>query len=65
MLITVYGAEGGTEAAPIDFSNNVDMPWEDALIFAVYTRETYQLKKKIIIITTPKIFKSPWVGVEI
>lgn len=55
-FITVDGAEGGTGAAPIDFSNYVGMPWEDALIFAVDTLNTYKLKKDIKVITATKIF---------
>jgi glutamate synthase domain-containing protein 2 len=55
-FITVDGAEGGTGAAPIDFSNYVGMPWEDALIFVVDTLNTYGLKREIKIITATKIF---------
>ncbi len=55
-FITVDGAEGGTGAAPIDFSNYVGMPWEDALIFVVDTLNSYKLKKEIKIITATKIF---------
>lgn len=55
-FITVDGAEGGTGAAPIDFTNYVGMPWEDALIFAVDTLNTYKLKKDIKVITATKIF---------
>ena len=55
-FITVDGAEGGTGAAPIDFSNYVGMPWEDALIFVVDTLNAYKFKKEIKIITATKIF---------
>jgi glutamate synthase domain-containing protein 2 len=55
-FITVDGAEGGTGAAPIDFSNYVGMPWEDALIFVVDILNTYGLKREIKIITATKIF---------
>jgi glutamate synthase domain-containing protein 2 len=55
-FITVDGAEGGTGAAPIDFSNYVGMPWEDALIFVVDTLNKYKIKKEIKIITATKIF---------
>lgn len=55
-FITVDGAEGGTGAAPIDFSNYVGMPWEDALIFVVDTLNGYNLKKEIKVITATKIF---------
>lgn len=55
-FITVDGAEGGTGAAPIDFSNYVGMPWEKALVFVVDTLRKYDLKKDIKIITATKIF---------
>ncbi|MCB0656935.1 MAG: FMN-binding glutamate synthase family protein [Saprospiraceae bacterium] len=55
-FITVDGSEGGTGAAPIDFSNYVGMPWEDALIFVVDTLKAFDLKKDIRIITATKIF---------
>lgn len=54
-FITVDGAEGGTGAAPIDFSNYVGMPWEEALIFVVDTLKKHDLKKEIKIITATKI----------
>lgn len=55
-FITVDGAEGGTGAAPIDFSNYVGMPWESALVFVSDTLRGYGLKKDISIITATKIF---------
>ncbi|WP_339916895.1 FMN-binding glutamate synthase family protein [Yeosuana marina] len=55
-FITVDGAEGGTGAAPIDFSNYVGMPWEDALLFVTDTLCKYDLKKDIKVITATKIF---------
>ncbi|AIM37187.1 glutamate synthase [Sphingobacterium sp. ML3W] len=55
-FITIDGAEGGTGAAPIDFSNAVGMPWEEALVFAVDTLRGFDLKKDIKIITATKIF---------
>ena len=55
-FITVDGAEGGTGAAPIDFSNYVGMPWEEALIFVVDTLNKYNLKEEIKVITATKIF---------
>jgi len=57
-FITVDGAEGGTGAAPIDFSNYVGMPWEDALTFVVDTLRGYNLKDEIVVITATKIFTS-------
>jgi len=55
-FITVDGAEGGTGAAPIIFSNHVGMPWEKALIFVVDTLIAYGLKKNIRVLTATKIF---------
>lgn len=57
-FITVDGAEGGTGAAPIDFSNHVGMPWENALVFVVDCLNGYGLKKDIKIITATKIFSA-------
>jgi glutamate synthase domain-containing protein 2 len=54
-FITIDGGEGGTGAAPIDFSNYVGMPWEKALIFAVDMLRGYDLKKDIAVITANKI----------
>ena len=48
--------KGGTGAAPIDFSNYVGMPWEDALFFVVDTLNEHDLKQDIKIITATKIF---------
>lgn len=55
-FITVDGSEGGTGAAPIDFSNYVGMPWEQALIFVVDTLNGYGLKEEIRVFTATKIF---------
>jgi glutamate synthase domain-containing protein 2 len=55
-FITVDGAEGGTGAAPIIFSNYVGMPWEKGLIFVVDTLCIYGLKKHIKVFTATKIF---------
>ena len=70
-FITVDGAEGGTGAAPIDFSNYVGMPWENALIFVVDTLTAFDLKRDIKIITATKIitafdiFKALCIGADI
>ena len=57
-FITVDGAEGGTGAAPIDFSNYVGMPWEKALIYVVDTLRGYGLKEDIKVFTATKIITS-------
>lgn len=55
-FITVDGSEGGTGAAPIDFSNYVGMPWEKALAFVVDSLNGYGLKDDIKVVTATKIF---------
>lgn len=70
-FITVDGAEGGTGAAPIVFSDHVGMPWENALVFVVDTLEKYNLRKDIRVITSGKIidgfdiFKAMCLGADI
>ncbi len=54
-FITVDGAEGGTGAAPIDFSNYVGMPLEEGLICVCDLLRGYDLKKDIRVIVATKI----------
>jgi glutamate synthase domain-containing protein 2 len=54
-FITVDGGEGGTGAAPIEFSDSVGMPLDDALIFAADTLLAYDLKKEIRLIASCKV----------
>ncbi|MFC6268210.1 FMN-binding glutamate synthase family protein [Frigoriflavimonas asaccharolytica] len=54
-FITVDGAEGGTGAAPPEFSDGVGMPLEPALIFVNRTLEKNDLHKKIKIIASGKV----------
>lgn len=54
-FITVDGAEGGTGAAPITFSDHVGMPWENALLYVSDTLVKHNLRKNIVIITSGKI----------
>ena len=55
-FITIDGGEGGTGAAPIEFSNSLGMPLRDALSFAVDTLRGYGLKNDIKIIAAGKVF---------
>ncbi len=70
-FITVDGAEGGTGAAPIIFSDHVGMPLENALVFVVDTLKKYDLKKDIRVIASAKIidgfdiFKALCLGADI
>lgn len=54
-FITVEGGEGGTGAAPIEFSDNVGMPLNDALIFVEDTLNGYGLRKDIKLIASGKV----------
>lgn len=53
--ITVDGAEGGTGAAPIIFSDHVGMPFENALVFVVDTLRKLGIKEHVKVITSGKI----------
>ncbi len=53
-FITVDGAEGGTGAAPLEFSDSVGLPLEPALIFIRETLERFGLRDKIKIIAAGK-----------
>jgi len=55
-FITVDGGEGGTGAAPVEFSNSLGMPLRDALAFVYNTLIGFDLKKDIKIIASGKIF---------
>ncbi|GGZ32683.1 FMN-binding glutamate synthase family protein [Echinicola pacifica] len=54
-FITVDGAEGGTGAAPLEFSDSVGIPLEPALIFVNRTLIKYELRKDIKIIASGKV----------
>ncbi|MFK5879674.1 MAG: FMN-binding glutamate synthase family protein [Flavobacteriaceae bacterium] len=55
-FITVDGGEGGTGAAPIEFSNSLGMPLRDGLSFVIDVLRGYDLKKEIKVIASGKIF---------
>src|SRR5690625_455490 len=57
-FITIDGGEGGTGAAPVEFSNSLGMPLLDGLAFAVDTLKGYDLKKDIKVIASGKIMSS-------
>lgn len=57
-FITVDGAEGGTGAAPPEFSDGVGMPLEPALIFVNNTLKEFNVRKKIRIIASGKVLTS-------
>ncbi len=54
-FITVDGGEGGTGAAPLEFSNSVGMPARDAWVFVHNALVGVDLRRKIKIIASGKI----------
>ena len=55
-FISVDGGEGGTGAAPLEFSNSVGMPYREGLAIVYDTLEGFDLKQHIKIIAAGKIF---------
>jgi glutamate synthase domain-containing protein 2 len=55
-FITVDGGEGGTGAAPVEFSNSLGMPLRDGLAFVHDTLVGFGLKDEIKLIASGKIF---------
>lgn len=54
-FIAVDGGEGGTGAAPLEFSNSVGMPFREGLVFAIDTLQGFDLKKEIKVFASGKI----------
>jgi len=54
-FITVDGGEGGTGAAPLEFSNSVGMPLREALAFVYDALTGFDLKKHIKLIASGKV----------
>ena len=54
-FISVDGAEGGTGAAPLEFTDHLGMPMYDALTFVKQTLDAYNLSENIQIIAAGKI----------
>lgn len=54
-FITVDGAEGGTGAAPLEFTDHLGMPLYDALAFVHQTLRHYQLSDHVRVIAAGKI----------
>ena len=57
-FITVDGGEGGTGAAPLEYSNSVGMPLREALAFVDDCLRGYDLRDNIRIIAAGKIISS-------
>ena len=54
-FISVDGGEGGTGAAPLEYTNSVGMPLREGLVFVVDTLIGFDLKDDIKIIASGKI----------
>ncbi|CAA6804989.1 MAG: Ferredoxin-dependent glutamate synthase (EC [uncultured Sulfurovum sp.] len=54
-FITVDGGEGGTGAAPVEYTNSVGMPLREALVFVVDTLVGFELKEDIKVIASGRI----------
>ncbi|MES2004476.1 MAG: FMN-binding glutamate synthase family protein [Bacteroidota bacterium] len=54
-FIVIDGSEGGTGAAPLEFTDNVGMPLYEALAFASRTLQVYGLKDQVKLIAAGKI----------
>src|SRR5690606_3056265 len=54
-FIAIDGSEGGTGAAPLEFSNSIGMPGQDAIVFAVNALRGFNLRKDIRVISSGKI----------
>ncbi|PIB34605.1 glutamate synthase [Reichenbachiella sp. 5M10] len=54
-FITVDGGEGGTGAAPLEFSNSIGMPLRDGLAFVHDALQGYDLRKDIKLFASGKI----------
>ena len=54
-FIAIDGAEGGTGAAPLEFSNHVGMPYKEALAFAYNALIGFGIKEHIKLIAAGKI----------
>ncbi len=57
-FITIDGGEGGTGAAPPEFSDSVGMPLEEALVFVNDSLNGYDLRQDIRIIASGKIISA-------
>ncbi|PLY05053.1 MAG: FMN-binding glutamate synthase family protein [Arcobacter sp.] len=54
-FITVDGGEGGTGAAPLEYTNSVGMPLREALVFVVDSLVGFGLKDEIKIVASGKV----------
>jgi glutamate synthase domain-containing protein 2 len=54
-FVTIDGAEGGTGAAPLEFTNSLGMPWVEGLTLAHDLLQHYGIKDHVRLITSGKV----------
>lgn len=54
-FITVDGGEGGTGAAPLEYTNAIGMPLRDALVFVADTLRGFDLQRDVKVIASGRI----------
>jgi len=54
-FISIDGGEGGTGAAPVEFSDSLGMPMIDGLSFAIDALRAFDLKKDIVVIAAGRV----------
>jgi len=57
-FVTVDGGEGGTGAAPLEFSNSLGMPGRDGLVFAANALTGAGVRNKVRVIYSGKVFSA-------
>ena len=57
-FITVDGAEGGTGAAPLEFSDSVGLPLQPALIYVDENLKKHKIRNEIKVIASGKVISS-------
>ncbi|GAB3038096.1 FMN-binding glutamate synthase family protein [Bowmanella dokdonensis] len=57
-FITVDGGEGGTGAAPLEYSNSVGMPLRDGLAFVADCLRGFDLREEIRVIASGKVLSA-------
>jgi glutamate synthase domain-containing protein 2 len=57
-FITVDGGEGGTGAAPVEFTNSIGLPLREGLAFVVDSLIKYKIKNNIRIIASGRVFSA-------
>ncbi|NCO62405.1 MAG: FMN-binding glutamate synthase family protein [Flavobacteriales bacterium] len=57
-FITVDGGEGGTGAAPVEFTNSIGLPLREGLAFVVDSLIKYKFKNHIRVIASGRVFSA-------